>query len=100
MTDTPETIWMADNINDAIADLQSLGSMAEMSARPCIDIADRYNQYRLADLPATDAQALANTKVQALVDASSSLIADVRRRYPNEELRCTYMIAMDAALAK
>lgn len=33
-----------------------------------------------------------------LVEAASALIADVRRRYPGEELRCEYMRALDRAL--
>jgi chromosome segregation ATPase len=35
----------------------------------------------------------------ALREAAANLIADVRRRYPGEDLRCPYMIALDAALA-
>lgn len=34
----------------------------------------------------------------ALTIAASALLADVRRRHPNEDLRCEYMIALDAAL--
>ena len=34
----------------------------------------------------------------ALRAAAENLIADVRRRYPGEELRCPLMIALDAAL--
>ena len=32
-----------------------------------------------------------------LLDAASALIADVRARYPGEELRCEYMRCLDAA---
>ena len=35
-----------------------------------------------------------------LLDAASALIADVRARYPGEELRCEYMRGLDAAIAK
>ena len=35
-----------------------------------------------------------------LYEAANALIADIRRRYPGEELRCEYMRALDAALAK
>lgn len=35
-----------------------------------------------------------------LLDAAADLIADVRRRYPEQELRCEYMRALDAAIAK
>lgn len=38
------------------------------------------------------------TQSDALKMAASALLADVRRRYPNEDLRCEYMIALDAAL--
>lgn len=38
------------------------------------------------------------TQSDALTIAASALLADVRRRYPNEDLRCEYMIALDAAL--
>jgi hypothetical protein len=31
-------------------------------------------------------------------EAAKALIADVRRRYPGEELRCEYLRALDAAL--
>lgn len=34
----------------------------------------------------------------AVVKAARDLIADVRRRYPGEELRCEHMRALDAAL--
>jgi len=34
-----------------------------------------------------------------LAKAGDALIADVRARYPGEELRCQYMRALDAALA-
>lgn len=40
----------------------------------------------------------AEAKVAALTEAGQALIDDVRRRYPGEELRCPYMIALDAAL--
>jgi hypothetical protein len=32
--------------------------------------------------------------------AAAALIADVRRRYPGEELRCAYMLALDDAIKK
>ena len=35
-----------------------------------------------------------------MYEAGAALIADVRRRYPGEELRCEYMRALDAALKK
>ena len=35
-----------------------------------------------------------------LMDAAQALIADVRKRYPGEELRCPYMQALDKAIAK
>ena len=38
------------------------------------------------------------TQSDALKAAASALLADVRRRHPNEGLRCKYMIALDAAL--
>lgn len=38
------------------------------------------------------------TQSDALTIAASALLADVRRRHPNEDLRCEYMIALDAAL--
>lgn len=34
---------------------------------------------------------------QLIEDAAKALLADVRRRYPNEELRCPYMIALALA---
>jgi hypothetical protein len=37
-------------------------------------------------------------ELEAVEAAAADLIADVRTRYPNEELRCKYMIALDAAL--
>lgn len=37
-------------------------------------------------------------KDRAVLKAATNLLADVRRRYPGEELRCPYMIALDAAL--
>ena len=40
------------------------------------------------------------TQSDALKMAASALLADVRRRYPNEDLRCEYMIALDAALGQ
>lgn len=36
----------------------------------------------------------------ALVATASALLADVRRRYPGEALRCPYMIALEAAVVK
>lgn len=36
----------------------------------------------------------------AIYAAASELLADVRRRYPGEELKCPYMRALDAAVAK
>lgn len=39
-------------------------------------------------------------RIAALEKAAGDLIADVRRRYPGEALRCPYMIALDAALSK
>lgn len=33
-----------------------------------------------------------------LREAASNLIADVKSRYPNEDLKCEYMIALDKAL--
>ncbi len=38
-----------------------------------------------------------NTRLHA---AAAALIADVRRRYPGEELRCPYMRELDAALSE
>lgn len=38
--------------------------------------------------------------LRELVEAATALIADVRRRYPNEELRCEFMRALDEAAAK
>lgn len=35
--------------------------------------------------------------LKAVNTAASALIADVKRRYPGEELRCEYMKALDAA---
>jgi|CXWL01.1.fsa_nt_gi hypothetical protein len=35
-----------------------------------------------------------------LVNAVVALLADVRRRYPGEELRCPFMIKLDAARSK
>lgn len=35
---------------------------------------------------------------QTVILAAAALIADVRRRYPDEELRCPFMAALDAAL--
>ncbi len=32
-----------------------------------------------------------------LLKAAADLLADVRRRYPGEELKCPYMRALDAA---
>jgi hypothetical protein len=37
-------------------------------------------------------------QTNALRAVAVALIADVHRRYPNEKLRCEYMIALDAAL--
>lgn len=34
---------------------------------------------------------------KALPSAAGALLADVRRRYPGEELRCEFMRALDAA---
>jgi len=36
--------------------------------------------------------------IEDLVKAAEMLINDVKSRYPNEELRCPYMIALDNAL--
>ena len=41
---------------------------------------------------------LRRPQTDAIKIAAEALIADVRRRYPNEKLRCKYMIALDAAL--
>jgi hypothetical protein len=38
--------------------------------------------------------------IEELLAASSALIADVQRRYPNEELRCPHMIALNSAVVK
>jgi hypothetical protein len=38
-------------------------------------------------------------RVADLEAAASALIADVRARYPNEDLRCPHMIALASALA-
>ena len=37
-------------------------------------------------------------RIESLETAARNLIADVRRRYPGEELRCPYMRALDEAL--
>jgi hypothetical protein len=47
-----------------------------------------------------DANARLIAAAPEVTDAAAALIADVRRRHPNEELRCPYMIALDAAIAK
>jgi hypothetical protein len=39
-----------------------------------------------------------NERLRAVADAAAALIADVRRRYPGEELRCEYMRSLDAAI--
>jgi len=39
-----------------------------------------------------------DTQIDALKIAAAALLADVRRRYPGEDLRCEYMIALDAAI--
>lgn len=44
------------------------------------------------------ANAKAIAAVPAMLEAGCALIADIRRRYPGEELRCEYMRALDAAL--
>lgn len=55
----------------------------------CRDETIRQQDLRVARLEA---------RVKQLEGAGSALIADVRRRYPGEELRCQYMRALDAAL--
>lgn len=45
-----------------------------------------------------EAEAVVLRRVKELEEAGSALIADVRRRYPGEELRCQYMRALDALL--
>jgi len=56
----------------------------------------REKEARIAALGAErDALLADNAKLRA---AASNLIADVQRRYPGEELRCPYMIALDKAL--
>lgn len=51
---------------------------------------------------ADEAQANARLIAAApdLLEAASALLADVRRRYPGEELRCPFMRALDAAMTK
>jgi hypothetical protein len=75
MSDAPETIWFTKVRHNIVLN----------STRVTLD----NTEYRRDDLPATQAQIMADPRVKALVEASSSLIAGVRRRYPNEELRCT-----------
>ena len=40
----------------------------------------------------------AQSRIQELEEASQNLIDEVKRRYPNEELRCKYMIDLDNLL--
>jgi hypothetical protein len=40
------------------------------------------------------------TRLKMVESAASALIADVRRRYPREDLRCEYMRALDASLTQ
>ena len=42
--------------------------------------------------------AQAEADLKTVTEAGSALIADVRRRYPGEALRCQYMIALDEAI--
>ena len=61
MSDAPETIWASTGLYyDYVTDW----SEGEWLARGPHGV-----EYRRADLPATDAQAMANEKVQALVEA-------------------------------
>ena len=66
MSDAPETIWASTGLYyDYVTDW----SEGEWLARGPHGV-----EYRRADLPATDAQAIANPKMQALVEASRYLI--------------------------
>ena len=60
VSDVPETIWAWDDLH-------------HVESNPHNHFA---TEYRRADLPATDAQALANEKVQALVEALKAAIGD------------------------
>jgi len=40
----------------------------------------------------------ASSKYACLEKAAADLLADVRRRYPGEELQCPYMRALDSAV--
>ena len=63
--------------------------------------ADRRREYGYSQ-QTVDALTVERDKLEAdnakLRAAASNLIADVQRRYPGEELRCPYMIALDKAL--
>ena len=66
MSDVPETIWAWDDLH-------------HVESNPHNHFA---TEYRRADLPATDAQALANEKVEALVEVAE-LLADSFEAYEN-----------------
>lgn len=54
---------------------------------------------QLPDEPkASPAKVDFNARLELIAEAAAALIADVRRRYPGEELRCPFMQALDRAL--
>lgn len=66
------------------------GEVERLRARDTDLTLEGLAQFRLADI----------THLEAVRTAASALIADVKRRYPGEELRCEYMRALDAALTQ
>jgi hypothetical protein len=87
MTDAPEKIWVGSDIcHDGFGPEPSIWKDEASSYETDIEYTrSDIAQVRIAKLEAVEA-------------AAADLIADVRTRYPNEKLRCKYMIALDAAL--
>ena len=74
-----------------------------MSSRP-LEVAGAYFAHfsNYSDAPphrAANARRIARVpQLERIALAAAALIDDVRARYPGEELRCKYMIALDEAL--
>ncbi len=65
-----------------------------------IDYSRRYGDYEFTPFENAKSNAHLMAAAPDMYVAAANLIADVRRRHPNEPLHCEYMLALDAALSK
>lgn len=95
-----DTYPLSKEVRQAIAhDARKAATALEASEREKAFLAKQLDECQMGYGGTAQVKAL-RTRISELEKAGQDLIDDVKRRYPGEALRCPYMIALDAALAR